>query len=610
VGTEEKKIRACPSCHTPVWAVGLEGEIVTCKECGLEFKLSFEAAGDEEEPPQKDAVVQAVEEPTDERERDGREESPKGIKEEEVADKAFGLRVSEDKLEVHIYPRGEVPDEISLGDIKGLLEMKGIKHGIVDDKVITEYLKNRPIQKEPWKIAEGKAPEPARDAEVKYYFDTDTSKIGTLKEGGSIDFKDRGETPHVKKGDVIAEKILGMDGTVGMDVFGLTFPAQKPKDIKLRCGKGAERSEDGLEVLAKLDGRPEISADGKLFVLPELEISGDVDLETGNIDFDGNIEVHGAVQDGFSVRGGRLSAEAILKAEIDIAGDVVVSGGIIGANIKTSGNIRAKHVNGADINARGDVVVENELVNSNIESSGACLVKAGNILSSSISAKKGIEANAIGSATSNPCTLFVGLDDRTRNEIDRIKEQITLKREGQGKYPSRIDELQKECESLDKEIGRLAGVQDRAVQAQRALKQKMEELEKANNSEQLAQAQKLLKVLDSTISQNEKNLKPRFDKRDQIAKELAGFQDEIKDSEEEIMELIDEIESLSEWSRQEKGLTVVKVYDTVFSHTMIRGLHALSVLKETMHQVAFREIKTTDPDSGVVQWKIRFSQLD
>ena len=599
MGTEEKEIRACPSCHYRYQrSEALEGQIVSCKRCGTPFKPLSEAVGDEEEPPQKNGVVQAVQEPT-----------YKGIIDQKVSDTAFiNLTASGDKLEAHIYPRGEVPDEISLGDIKELLAMKGIKYGIVDDEVITEYLRNRPIQKEPWKIAEGKAPEPARDAEVKYYFDTDTSKIGRLKEGGSIDFKERGETPYVKEGDVIAQKIPGTDGTAGVDVFGLSIPGPKPKDAKLRCGKGAEKSEDGLEVLAKRDGRPEISADGKLFVLPGLEISGDVGLETGNIDFDGNIEVHGTVQDGFSVRGGRLSAKEILKAEIDIAGDVVVSGGIIGANIKTSGSIRAKHINGADIDARGDVVAKNGLINSKIDSSSACLVKTGKILSSSISAKKGIEANEIGSDSSNPCSLVVGLDERTRIEIDRIKEQITLKREEQEKPQKRVAKLQEESESLDGEIEQLVKVQDHAVQAQQALKKKMGEIEKANNAEQLARAEKLLENLDSTTSQNEKNLKPRLDKQDQIAKELTGFQDEIKNSEEEIKELLDEIESLSEWSSQEKGVPVVKVYGTVFSHTRIRGIHSLGVLKEKMHQVVIREIKATGHDCGD-QWNMRVSRL-
>ena len=541
-------------------------------------------------------------------ERDGRQEAPKGIEEQKVPDRAFNLTVSEDKVEAHICPGGQVPVEISLGDIKELLAVKGIKYGIVDDTVITEYLKNRPIQKKPWKIAEGKAPEPARDAQVKYYFDTDPSKIGTVKKGGIIDFKERGEVPQVRKGDLIAEKIPGMDETPGTDVFGNPIPAPKPKDIKLRCGKGAETSEDGLKVLAKLDGQPEISAYGKLSVWSELKISGDVGLDTGHIDFAGNIDVSGSVHDGFRVKGGKLSAKEIGKAEIDIAGDIVVLGGIIGARIKTGGNIRAIHVRTSEIEALGDVVVDNELLSSRIESSGACLVKSGKIISSSISAKRGVQANEIGSDASRPCNLVVGLDERARNEVHKIKEQITLKEEEREKHKTRVDELQEESKRLDKEIGELAQVQDRAMVEQRTLKEEMEELKKANNSEKLAQAEMVNKDLDSKISQTEKNLEQLLSKQDQITEKISGFQDETKNSEQEIKGLQDEIEALSEWSRKEKGLPSVEVYGTIFSHTSIRGVHSSGVLKKNMHRVNIRESEISDPDSGV-KWRMKISPL-
>jgi uncharacterized protein (DUF342 family) len=611
VGPEEKEIYSCPSCHYRYQAPEALGgtwtsQTVSCKKCGLKFKLSPEVAGDQEESLQKSAVTQEAVAHT--HERDGREYS-KGIKEQKVSDTAFDLRVSYDKLEAHICPKGQVPVEISLGDIKELLSMKGIKHGIVDDTAITEYLKNEPIRKEPWKIAEGKAPGPAWDSEVKYYFDTDPSRIGTVKEGGTIDFKERGEIPQVKKGDLIAEKIPGIDGAPGIDVFDNPIPGPKPKDVKLRCGKGAEKSEDGLEVLAKLDGRPEISVDGKLSVESELKIFGDVGLETGNIDFAGSIDVRGSVQDGFRVRGGKLSAKEILRAELDIAGDLVVTEGIIGAHVKTGGNVKVKHVNASHIDAKGDVVVENEVLNSRIESSGACLAKGGKILSSSISAKKGIQVYQIGSDTSNPCTLVVGLDERTSNEIDSIKKQITLKREEQKKHQTRIDKLQKESESYDEGTGELLQGRDRTVLAKRTVKKKMEEIEKTNKTEQLVQAQTLLEGFEATIRQTEKNLELLLNKQDQIQNEITGLQDEFKNSEKEIKEFLNEIKSLSEWSRQEKGVPVVIIYGTAFSQTAIGGPHSAHTLTDNTHHASIREIKATDPDSRV-EWEMKIFQLE
>ena len=96
---------ACLSCHYGYQdSEALEGKIVSCKNCGLRFRLSFEPVGDQEKSLQKSAVMQeAVQEPI--HERDAREEARKRIEEQKVSDSAFSLTVSQHKLEAHICPR-------------------------------------------------------------------------------------------------------------------------------------------------------------------------------------------------------------------------------------------------------------------------------------------------------------------------------------------------------------------------------------------------------------------------------------------------------------------------------------------------------------------------
>ncbi|RZB35898.1 MAG: hypothetical protein SRB2_02696 [Desulfobacteraceae bacterium Eth-SRB2] len=110
------------------------------------------------------------------------------------------------------------------------------------------------------KIAEGKPPESGKDEHIKYYFETDSLKVGAIKEGGAIDFKDRGDVPNVKEGDLLVEKIPVVEGKAGKDVYGSPIPPQKPNDIKLKNGKGTKISDDRIKIIAKIDGIPEISA--------------------------------------------------------------------------------------------------------------------------------------------------------------------------------------------------------------------------------------------------------------------------------------------------------------------------------------------------------------
>lgn len=54
-------------------------------------------------------------------------------------------------------------------------------------------------------------------------------------------------------------------------------------------------------LIATMDGHLEYS-NGAFYVRPVLEIRGDVDYSTGNIDFIGDVQIAGDVRENFSVR--------------------------------------------------------------------------------------------------------------------------------------------------------------------------------------------------------------------------------------------------------------------------------------------------------------------
>ena len=518
------------------------------------------------------------------------------------------LSVSEDQLKAFISPKREVPDEISAKDIKNLLKAKGVKYGIIDDDLIEKYLREKTGEKGPCKIAEGKPPEPGKGAGVKYYFDTDPLKVGAIKEGGDIDFKDRGEIPQVKKGDLLAEKTPAEEGTPGVDVYDLPIPVPRPKDVNLKRGKGASISEDGQRIFSEVDGTPEISVDGIPSVSPVLKISGDIGLKTGHVDFDGDIQVSGGIQEGFRVKGDSLSTEEIFRAEVDMKGEILVLGGIIGAKIKTQGDIRATYIHESQIEAFGDVVVDKEIIDSRIETSGACITERGTILFTSIAAKNGIYAAQIGSETSKPCALLVGVDVSIRNQIERMKETILSKKEEQEKLKTHVEELENEYGEINIEISEMAQMQDSAMVNQRNLQEKIKESKRANNQAQLAKAEEIIKKLDSEIKKREGSLENLFKKQDQIKEKVSDFQQKIKDSETEIQGLNDEIARITEWSKNDKGLPEVKVHGKIFQDATIKGIYSSLTLPESHENILIKERKTIGSDE-TFDWKMKISRL-
>jgi predicted Zn finger-like uncharacterized protein len=510
-------------------------------------------------------------------------------KEQTRTDVEFNLEISEDKLNAFISVNGKGSGTITLDTIKNFLQMKRIEYGIVDDAQIAEYLKDMDSKKEALKIAEGKPPESGKDADIKYCFETDPLKVGAIKNGGAIDFKERGDIPHAKEGDVLVEKIPVIEGRPGKDVYGSPIPPKKSYDKKLKHGKGTRISDDRLKIIAKIEGIPEISAMGKVYVSPQLKISGDIGLKTGHVDFEGKIEVSQAIQNGFRVTGNSLTAKEILKAEIDMTGDIVVYDGIMGATIKTGGNIRAMHVRDSRIEAYGDVVIEKELIDSKVDTSGACIVNSGPILSSKVAAKKGIHAMTIGSEISKPCKLVVGVDERIKNEIDMIKETQVLKIEVLKQLRSRLEEIKEEPKKIEKQIAEMAQVQDKIMVRKRSIQKQIKELMESGNKSRMADAEAELNLLDAEMKKGEENLDNLFNRQDQLAKEIPDIQKEITDSKAKIKEMKNKISEISEWSTKEKGIPEVRVKDIIYGDTAITGFYASLKLKQDYKSVLIKE---------------------
>jgi uncharacterized protein (DUF342 family) len=385
------------------------------------------------------------------------------------------ISVSKNKLTASAYIDGKVPAEaFEISDVKVMLHAEGILHGIADDEQIKAFLHGDISLGERWTIASGTDPIPDTPPQKKYHFDTDPLKIGTLTEDGLMDWKERGVLPQVKEGDLLAEKIPGPKGKEGMDVYGKKIPIPKLREQRFKCGKGARRSEDGMQVHASLSGIPKLSVTGEISVMPTLHIQGDISLKTGHVTFDGHIEVAGAVEKGYRVKGGSLRANEIRDAEIDVAGDITATNGIFGTTIRSGGNLKAGHIHNADIILAGDMAVEKEIIESTIETNGRCLINDGIIIASTISAKMGITAMDIGTQASRSSELVVGIDQQMEREINALKEAIQAIKAERENLPKRLQNLRQQSDQVNTNLGEIAQKQDKCMVMHRRLQEKVE----------------------------------------------------------------------------------------------------------------------------------------
>jgi hypothetical protein len=326
------------------------------------------------------------------------------------------------------------------------------------------------------------------------------------------------------------------------------------------------------------------------------------------VDFGGDIHVAGGIQNDYRVKGHSLSADEILTAEIDMAGDIVIAGGIIGSAINSGGNIRATFVRGADIKAFGDVIVKKGIRDSQIETSGACIIKGGTILSSTITAKKGIWASQIGSDVSKPCILAVGVNDRVSNEIDKLTALTLAKKAETDKLKSLKQKLDQKSKDAENKIGELAQLQDRAMVDQRKVQSEIEELQKTDDHAQLASAETVLQDIDTEIKAMEKNMEKLFDLQDRISEKIGQGDQRITAAEIEIQEHEDRITEIAEWASNGDVIPEVRVNETIFPYTTIDGTNSSVSLKQKYTHVLIREHKSQRSDN-TLNCQMKISQL-
>ncbi len=352
-----------------------------------------------------------------------------------VSGEEIFLKISDDKMRatVKFYPpfkNGRVLDQ---KDIEASLEAAGITMGIKED-VIRGFLTDRQYCQE-IVIAEGEEPVQGVDAQIIYHFDTDLRAKPQLKEDGSVDFHQLNSISHVKKGEVLASLTPEKRGKKGYNVIGEWVDPREPKKKKLSYGKNISLTKDKLSIVSEVDGHVNL-VDDKVFVSDVYEIVTDVDAGTGDIEYNGNIEVKGNVRSGFTLKAnGDISVNGVVEGAILIAqGDIILRCGIQGkgkGELSAGGNIVTKFIENAVVNAGANITTE-AILHSRVNAKDSILVtgKKGFVTGGKVSALSLIEAKTIGSSMGADTVISVGTNPEDKEKEHQLQiEMDELRRE-------------------------------------------------------------------------------------------------------------------------------------------------------------------------------------
>lgn len=516
---------------------------------------------------------------------------------------SVSLVTSEDGMQATLRIIQNPAPPLTVKKVKHMLEEKKIAFGIVNDYTIRDFLTKSQTPRE-LEIAVGNPVIAGKDAALKLFFDESYLSAGVIDEEGNIDFKNRGDIPFVKTGDLLAEKKPMKEGSDGIDIYGNTIIAEPVKDIELSCGAGARSGDDDMSVFADTDGQPLLSFGGKISVIKEMMIKGDVDYNTGHVKFDGNVIVQGTIRNGFNVNSAGLKAEEISGGNIYTESDISISGGILDATIHARGNIYATYIKNSTISSCSNLCVKKEIIDSSITLGGFCQVESGSILSSSISAKKGIQSVNIGSNSSKPNKLKIGVDDFIHLEIKRMDTRIDELKKTQKKHNDELQEYVEKLNVIHNMISEMSHEKNRISRDRSALDHTLQRFSKKKKQRNLSHAIIQLQEFDQKIKTIEETTASLLSEQDTFQEKKEKTEKKKQHIENTITDLMMEKQGMTDWSRQEEAVPVVRVSGTIFDRTVVSGRYAKIALKETYKNVHLKETKSTlfdGPDEFDIQ---------
>lgn len=371
-------------------------------------------------------------------------------------DAIMTVDITDGEMRASLYatPPGPGGCDLSAEAILSFLRNNRIVYGVKEDAV--QEFQDRPRYKEMVVVAEGKKPEPGRDACVKYNFATDHSQVKLKEVNGKVNFKELNIVQNVVEGQPLARKMPPEKGEPGFTVTGKMLPTKAGKDIPSPVGKNAHIAEDGCTIVSDMNGQV-IILGGRINVEPIYTVQGDVDLHTGNIIFLGTVLVKGNVEDGFTVKAaGNIEVTGnIGKCELDAEGDIIVHQGINGkgaGSVRSGRSVWAKFIQNARVEAAEYVVVSDGIMNSEVTSNKkiVCQGKRAAIVGGHLRAAEEINAKQLGSEGGNETILEVGYDPKSKEKLDGLNEQIAA--------------LRKQLEEADLNVATLANLKKQKKQ--------------------------------------------------------------------------------------------------------------------------------------------------
>ncbi len=268
-----------------------------------------------------------------------------------------------------------------------------------------------------------------------------------------INIRDSQQRSIVQSGQLIAEIRYLKPEVIGMNMLGESLQPEPGPQMDVVLGEGVLQSVPG-KFFAEFGGVPTVEDGNKIGLIKSHVHEGDVNLKSGNIYFDGPVEIKGSVDAGALVRvkgplkvyGSITGGTVISREPIEVVESIVT--GQQGKVICNT-HIKADFIENSNIECDGSLVVTKSLISSDVVAGDyiQALAPDGVIGGGTIMSRNLIAAANIGFTKGARTKLVVGVDHRvirrTKIRENRLKNLL----DAQERYKLEFRELAQKKDS-------------------------------------------------------------------------------------------------------------------------------------------------------------------
>ena len=340
------------------------------------------------------------------------------------------VRVTKDMREGWLYlARPEDGEKYSKEEVLSILEQNGVRSGYIMSNILAMVRKG--VYERSIKVAMSKDCVQGENGYYEFGFDVKAlnNKNPKIRDDGSVDYASVNLLIGVGKDEVICTYHPATPGIPGYFVDGTVIEPAKTNDLPPMKGKGFHFDEATNSYISDIDGKLDYK-DGsyEIQIKGVHQIKGDVNQLNSRIEFNGDIEIDGNVENGAVIKSTRsVTITGVVEAaEIFAGGDIVLKRGIAGsgkARIVCNGNVFADFIEHTSVKAKGDVK-SNTILNSEVFSDGKVILtgKRGTLVGGYTHGRQGISCVNLGNAAEVKTVAHAGLETK-----DYLKNQDVMK---------------------------------------------------------------------------------------------------------------------------------------------------------------------------------------